>query len=105
MRMQRKREQPHHHALIGFGRMARNRERMIGIIMPVHVCNLQVGFENGCFKSHRRNVYWSDRQMYRKARRHAIVRHNEYSFPTCSMTITDQFSTDEIINATRSWVE
>lgn len=43
--------------------------------------------------------------MYRKARGRAIVRHNEYSFSTCPMTSTNQLSSEEIINATRSWVE
>ena len=41
--------------------------------------------------------------MYRKARGHAIVRHNELSFPTCTMTSTNQLSAEEIITATLSW--
>src|SRR3978361_1689420 len=45
-----------HHAFVVLRRMTRNGEWMALIIMAVHVRNLQIGFENSCFESHRMNT-------------------------------------------------
>ena len=45
--IQRERQQPYHQPVVGFGRVLRERQRMILIIVPVHVGDLQVGFVDG----------------------------------------------------------
>jgi hypothetical protein len=45
--IERQGHQPHHHAFIGFGRVTRQRERVVGVVAVVNVCDLQIDFENG----------------------------------------------------------
>ncbi|MNT22273.1 hypothetical protein D3C72_1576520 [compost metagenome] len=54
--MDGERQQAHHHALVRFGRVARQGQRMILVVIAVHVGDLQIGFENCCFKGHRVSV-------------------------------------------------
>src|ERR1039458_782292 len=50
--VQRVGEQAHHHALVCFGRMAGDGERMFMVVIAVHVGDLQLGFEYGCLEGH-----------------------------------------------------
>ena len=50
--IKREGEQPHHHALIGFRRMPRQRQRVVGVIVAIHIGDLEGGFEDGCFDGH-----------------------------------------------------
>jgi hypothetical protein len=50
--VQRQREQADHHALVGLGRMARDRHRMVDIDVAVHVGDLQIGLEDGRLDGH-----------------------------------------------------
>ena len=52
VRLNRQRCQPHHHALVGLARVAGQRERVVGVIAVVDVCDLQIRFENGGFDGH-----------------------------------------------------
>ena len=44
--MQGKGQQSHHHALIGLRRMTRQHDGMVFIVVPVHIRDMQRGFEN-----------------------------------------------------------
>ena len=50
--VERQRHQAHHHAFVGLARMARQRQRMVGVVAVVDVGNLQVGLEDGGFEGH-----------------------------------------------------
>jgi hypothetical protein len=52
MRVPRKGEQADHHTLIRFGRMARQGEHMVSVVVPIYVGNVQSRFENGGVRSH-----------------------------------------------------
>ena len=52
VRIQDKRQQAHHHALLGLGRVLRERQSVVGVIRPIHVGNRQLGFVNGGFECH-----------------------------------------------------
>ena len=52
MRVQHKGQQPHHHAFVGFGRMARQGDCMVLIVVTVHVGDVDRRFENGRVRSH-----------------------------------------------------
>ena len=52
MRVQHKGQQPHHHAFVGFGRMARQGECMVLIVVTVYVGDLYCRFENGRVRGH-----------------------------------------------------
>ena len=54
--VERKREQPHHHPLVGLGRMPRERHLAIAIQRPVDVGELHGGLADGCFQGHRTTV-------------------------------------------------
>ena len=45
-------QQSHHHAFIGLRRMTSQCERVILIIVTLHIRDLQIGFEDGCFDCH-----------------------------------------------------
>lgn len=36
--------------------MARQRQRMVGVIVAIHIGNLECGFEHGCFDGHRISI-------------------------------------------------
>ncbi len=55
LRIQRVEQHPHHHALLGLGGVAGQGQGMVGVVMPVHVGHLQVGFVNRCFQRHSLN--------------------------------------------------
>src|SRR5438105_1874195 len=50
--VEREREQPDHHPLVGFRWVAGERHRMVGIDLAVHVGELDVGFVDGGFECH-----------------------------------------------------
>ena len=50
--VEREGEQPHHHAFVGFRRMPRQRQRVVGVVVPIHVGDLEGGLEYGCFDCH-----------------------------------------------------
>ena len=52
VRVQGQRDQAHHHAFVGFARMARQRQRMVGVVAVVDVGDRQIGFEDGGFQRH-----------------------------------------------------
>ena len=47
-----KSQQPHHHALVGFGRMARQHQRMGRVMAAIRVADVQFGLEDGCVECH-----------------------------------------------------
>lgn len=52
VRIQRKGEQAHHHALVGFRGMPGQRQRVFGVVMAAHVGDLERSFEDGCLDCH-----------------------------------------------------
>ncbi len=52
MRIEYERQHSHHHPLVGFRRMPGDGDRMILIVMPVHVGNLNACFVDSGFESH-----------------------------------------------------
>lgn len=50
--VQRKGQQSHHHAFIGLRRMASQRDGMVFIVLPIHVGDMQRGFEDGGIGGH-----------------------------------------------------
>ena len=52
VRMQCEHQQPHHHAFIGFGRMPRQRQRVVAVVVAIHVGDLKLCFEDGCLEGH-----------------------------------------------------
>jgi len=47
MGVQGKGQQTHHHALVGFRRMAGNGQGMIMVVVALHVRDLQIDFKDG----------------------------------------------------------
>jgi len=62
--VEREGEQSHHHALVGFRRMPRQRQRVVGVIVAIHVGDLEGGFEDGCFDGHVRFGWVSGRRAF-----------------------------------------
>jgi hypothetical protein len=54
--VERQRHQPHHHAFVGFARMARQGQGMVGVVAVIDVRNREVGLEDGGFEGHARQV-------------------------------------------------
>ena len=52
VRLQCQCTQPNHHTFVGFAGVARQCQRMVGVVAVVNVCNLQVGLEDGGFDGH-----------------------------------------------------
>ena len=52
MRVEHKREQAHHHALFGFGRVLGNGQAVLCIIMTIHIGDGDFGFVDGGFECH-----------------------------------------------------
>jgi hypothetical protein len=52
VREQRERDDAHHHPLVGFRRVTGHRQRVIGVVMPIHVGDLQFGFVDRGFQRH-----------------------------------------------------
>ena len=52
VRVEREREQAHHHALVGLGRMARDGQRVVGVVVAVHVRDLQGGLADRRLERH-----------------------------------------------------
>ena len=52
IRTQRKRCKTHHHAFIGFRRVPGERQRIVGVMVAVHVGNLNFRLENRCLEGH-----------------------------------------------------
>jgi hypothetical protein len=43
---------PHHHALVGFARMACQGQRMVGVVAVIDVRRRQIGLEDSGFEGH-----------------------------------------------------
>ena len=56
VRIQRERQQPHHHAFVGLRRMPRHRQRVLGVVVAVHVRDLQTGLADRRFERHGRTL-------------------------------------------------
>jgi len=52
VRVQRERDQPDHHPLVGFARVARQRQRMVGVVAVVDVGHRESGLEDGGLECH-----------------------------------------------------
>lgn len=50
--IERKCEQTYHHALVGFRRVPCHGQCMVGVVVPVHIGDLERGFEYGCLDGH-----------------------------------------------------
>lgn len=50
--MQGEGEQAHHHALVGFGRMARDRQSVIAVVTAVDISDGKLDFEDRGFECH-----------------------------------------------------
>ena len=50
--IQDKREQPDHHPLVGFRRVPGDGQVVVGIIVPVHIGDVEGCLEDGCFERH-----------------------------------------------------
>ena len=51
--MEREREDAEHHPLVGLGRVARDRQRVVAIVAAIHVGHLQLDLEDRGFLRHR----------------------------------------------------
>ena len=45
-------QQPDHHPLVGFRGMAGNGQMVVGVVVPVHIGDMEGGFEDGGFQCH-----------------------------------------------------
>ena len=51
--VERERQHAQHHPLVGLGRVPRDRQRVIGIVVALHVGDLELRLEDGRFQGHR----------------------------------------------------
>ena len=96
-------EQAHHHALVGLGRMAGDRERVVVVVAAVDVRDLEGDLEDGGVLGHGR--YWpAGRAGSRKARAVLSSRRGRHGTMIVPLTLADFLERAELVYGHREAV-